>query len=876
MSTTYAQRQTTAQKKDASSASSVLDASSQSESLQRKADMANSAAQRTEAPRPNNTGMPDNLKSGIESLSGFSMDDVRVHYNSSKPATVQALAYTQGSDIHVAPGQEKHLPHEAWHVAQQMAGRVSPITNINGMPVNDNTALEHEADVMGEKAVNNKYDTGALSFQSISTNCLLKKTRVLQMKQRYPFYDENGFECLSDESVLSPTKDDKGVLPPTELDGWIKEVGTYKWSSTRSGYLWYMNSERNMWYLFGGKTSELLSREEWVKKHQEWAKTKSAKLGLEIELDRSADQCNRFFINQPTTHQPTEEKQNIPEPPLNIPKPPLNIPKPPLNIPKPPSLPSPTEKSQPNKTATLANQNVTMESDPLQKVRECIIGAKNYIFNAYIDVIQTKINDAETELGYAETELGYAETELGDAEKELGYAEKIPNTETDAINKVREKIKEVREKIEKVKTEMATRDAKEAIKGIEETDESVDKTFTPLPPPYPRKKDDIPQESVPSEKKDDIPQETSGYIDKNGRIREETFKAKQIFSIADGLVDVTFDTNTQYDSGANDLVIELVFNSKEIPLEDDMISIGENLVYEIQNLSYEKINVMKNRKIEELKNKLKDSAFEGDRKQIAEQIYAFEKIEHKTPSSTPLNIKSFGIHVTVACPLAAVNEYLHSDLEIEPSEQDFNANEVKAFFKLLKQINGYDNPQDDPKSMMRIMNRTSFGQIFSMMGEKTQEYVVENFSDFNLSFGYGPEESSTPTRKSSKLVTADDLHLFLIKKFLKDHQKQDDILRNKLKEFVKKIAERKLIRPNEDQIIDEMIRLMNMETIDPTITANRHGKYGISALENKTEDGCPIFEFRGSFNTKSPNSLEELPLFLQNIAQEFKKKDHVS
>lgn len=152
MTIIYVQKQSPAQKKDASSAASVLDSSSQSETLQRKADMANNATQRAEAARPNNTGMPDNLKSGIESLSGFSMDDVRVHYNSSKPATVQALAYTQGTDIHVAPGQEKHLPHEAWHVAQQMAGRVSPTTNINGMPVNDNAALEHEADVMGEKA----------------------------------------------------------------------------------------------------------------------------------------------------------------------------------------------------------------------------------------------------------------------------------------------------------------------------------------------------------------------------------------------------------------------------------------------------------------------------------------------------------------------------------------------------------------------------------------------------------------------------------------------------------------------------------------------------------------------------------------------------
>ncbi len=153
MNTTYIQKNIPIRKKITSKATSFYDNSTENEALQRKADMANNAAQRAEAPRPNNTGMPDNLKAGIESLSGFSMDDVHVHYNSSKPATVQALAYTQGTDIHVAPGQEKHLPHEAWHIAQQMAGRVSPTTNINGMPINDNAELEHEADVMGEKAV---------------------------------------------------------------------------------------------------------------------------------------------------------------------------------------------------------------------------------------------------------------------------------------------------------------------------------------------------------------------------------------------------------------------------------------------------------------------------------------------------------------------------------------------------------------------------------------------------------------------------------------------------------------------------------------------------------------------------------------------------
>jgi hypothetical protein len=104
--------------------------------------------------KENKTGMPDNLKSGIENLSGMSMDHVNVHYNSPQPAQLSALAYAQGSDIHVAPGQEKHLPHEAWHVVQQAQGRVQPTKQMKtGVPVNDSPALEHEADVMGAQAV---------------------------------------------------------------------------------------------------------------------------------------------------------------------------------------------------------------------------------------------------------------------------------------------------------------------------------------------------------------------------------------------------------------------------------------------------------------------------------------------------------------------------------------------------------------------------------------------------------------------------------------------------------------------------------------------------------------------------------------------------
>jgi hypothetical protein len=107
--------------------------------------------------KKNNTGLPDQLKSGIENLSGHSMDDVKVHYHSSKPAQLQAHAFAQGNQIHLASGQDKHLPHEAWHVVQQKQGRVKPTLQMKGkVNVNDDKSLEKEADVMGMKALQKK------------------------------------------------------------------------------------------------------------------------------------------------------------------------------------------------------------------------------------------------------------------------------------------------------------------------------------------------------------------------------------------------------------------------------------------------------------------------------------------------------------------------------------------------------------------------------------------------------------------------------------------------------------------------------------------------------------------------------------------------
>lgn len=96
--------------------------------------------------RQNDTGIPDALFRRAQSRTDVSLSDVRVHYNSPMPAKVGALAYTQGSQVYIAAGQERHLPHELGHVVQQKEGRVRPTITVNGFAVNDDERLEREAD----------------------------------------------------------------------------------------------------------------------------------------------------------------------------------------------------------------------------------------------------------------------------------------------------------------------------------------------------------------------------------------------------------------------------------------------------------------------------------------------------------------------------------------------------------------------------------------------------------------------------------------------------------------------------------------------------------------------------------------------------------
>jgi len=94
----------------------------------------------------NQTGIPLQMLERAERLGGMSLRDVRVHYNSARPAMLGALAYTQGTDIFMGPGQERHLGHELRHVVQQKRGQVQPEYDLGGLKINASPSLEREAD----------------------------------------------------------------------------------------------------------------------------------------------------------------------------------------------------------------------------------------------------------------------------------------------------------------------------------------------------------------------------------------------------------------------------------------------------------------------------------------------------------------------------------------------------------------------------------------------------------------------------------------------------------------------------------------------------------------------------------------------------------
>lgn len=110
--------------------------------------------------RPKSGGwpLPRGVREKMETAMGANFSDVRIHVGP-EAASIGAIAFTWGSDIHFAPGQyNPHTPHgqflighELTHVVQQRAGRVANPFG-SGVAVVQDHALEAEADRLGKLA----------------------------------------------------------------------------------------------------------------------------------------------------------------------------------------------------------------------------------------------------------------------------------------------------------------------------------------------------------------------------------------------------------------------------------------------------------------------------------------------------------------------------------------------------------------------------------------------------------------------------------------------------------------------------------------------------------------------------------------------------
>ncbi len=119
-------------------------------------------------------GLPHKLNKKMAKAFKYDFSKVEIHTNSTKAKEVGAYAFAQGNEVHFAHGYyqpetregQELIGHELAHVKQQAEGRVKPTTIIEGTPtleetpVNDDQALEKEADEQGKKAARGE-DVGA-------------------------------------------------------------------------------------------------------------------------------------------------------------------------------------------------------------------------------------------------------------------------------------------------------------------------------------------------------------------------------------------------------------------------------------------------------------------------------------------------------------------------------------------------------------------------------------------------------------------------------------------------------------------------------------------------------------------------------------------
>ena len=148
------------------------------------------AAQTPSAPSGGGQPLAAGVRTKMETSFGADFSEVRVHEGAHASA-MGALGYTQGTNVHFAPGQyqpetkggQELLGHELAHVVQQSQGRVQATTQAKGASINDDSSLEREADDMGGRAARGEPASEAAGARPVNTGAAVVQHKVIQRQE---------------------------------------------------------------------------------------------------------------------------------------------------------------------------------------------------------------------------------------------------------------------------------------------------------------------------------------------------------------------------------------------------------------------------------------------------------------------------------------------------------------------------------------------------------------------------------------------------------------------------------------------------------------------------------------------------------------------
>lgn len=163
----------------------------------------------------NSTGIPDNLKAAVEYMSGYSLDHLRVHYNSDKPEALGMSTYTENEHLYVATGAEDFLARELWRVTEQLSAGAEVIQKDKEKAEKEKEEIEktdstyfevEDAAVQGELAKKlAEQDIIEKVKQEINTAQDLQSTETLKEAQKQAI-----------QAYMSQTPQSPITTPPTQ------------------------------------------------------------------------------------------------------------------------------------------------------------------------------------------------------------------------------------------------------------------------------------------------------------------------------------------------------------------------------------------------------------------------------------------------------------------------------------------------------------------------------------------------------------------------------------------------------------------------------------------------------------------------------------